>query len=339
MYLFVIVLLLGASFLTTGFAVVMVYALNARSRSVAARRRGELVDTKTIDLTHIDTIDLQFYQDDIVLMSSETEEFILKEYKTYTPQEDELATLTIEENRLNVKGKEVNVPFSLTKANKYYTRFEVCIPPGYNAALTISTTSGNIGSEIDLRLARLHVRTSSGDIILRDIVADQMDVSTASGLVSIQKAEGNRKLNSSSGYIKINGGSGDSEVNTASGGITMINTSGMLNVNSASGGILITSLDGGGSINTSSGRIDYTLQEITKPVKVNSSSGDVIVQLPEHAVMNFTASSESGRIQTFFDEYATYNENRDQVSAVMGNNPTLTVQISSGSGDINVKQY
>ena len=179
----------------------------------------------------------------------------------------------------------------------------------------------------------------NGDIHLKEVVADDIEVTTRNGLVMVTKAEGNRNFRSESGYIKISSGNGDSVVESVSGGITLLNTSGLVNASTSSGGMLITSKTGGGSIHSTTGRIDYTLQEITDPVSLISSSGDITVQLNDKDNFHFNASSESGLINTYLNQSEMHSEQGRQVVQEVGENPTFTIEIATTSGDIMVNRY
>jgi hypothetical protein len=307
--------------------------MSTRRYKVSQQYKGELVNTQTIDLAEINTIEIECFQEDVYFVQSESEELIINEYRSASASNGP-ATVVKQLDKLIITGKDTGVPNS----KKYYSREEICVPTSYCGSLSVTVVNGHIDSEIGLSLTKLHASSNSGDIRLKEVTAEVIEVVTQSGLVVVDKADGERNIQSSSGYIKISGGSGDSEVSSVSGGITLINTSGLLNVNTSSGGLLITSLNGGGLIHTNSGRIDYTLQEVTESVDINSNNGDVTVQLPDKVSLHFMAYSTSGNINTFFDEHLT-SEKTNQAMGSIGENPAYAFRITTISGDINVNRY
>lgn len=325
--------LIALSIFTTSVCFILVYSVGSHRNKVAQLFKGELINTLTIDLAEINTIEIECFQEDIYFVQAESNDLIINEYR-YGKENNELATVTKEADKLIITAKDTGIPNS----KKFYSREEFCIPVSYSGNLAVTVKNGNIHSEMDLSLNQLRTSSQSGDIRFKEVTAEIIEVSTQSGLVAFDKVEGKRIFHSSSGYIKISGGSGDSEVTSLSGGITMINTSGLLNVTSSSGGLLITSLKGGGIIHTNSGRIDYTLQEVTESVNINSNNGDVTVRLPENSALHFMASSTSGNIKTFFEGYLT-SEKANQVMGSIGENPTYAFGIATVSGDINVSRY
>ena len=327
--------LIMLSVFTTSIFFVMVYSMSTNRRKVAQQYKGDLVNSQSVDLTGINSIEIQCYQEDVYFDSSDSEAFIINEYRSLAADSGELATVIVEGDRLIITGRDAGVPNS----KKYYRREEFCIPASFKGVLSVEVTSGNIYSNVDLNNEYVKASSDSGDIRLKEVIAQEIEVSTSSGLVAVDKAEGRRRFHSVSGYIKISAGSGDSEITTTSGGITMTNASGALEINTSSGGLLVTSVKGGGSIKTNSGRIDCTLQEITSGVLLSSSSGDIVLQVNDNADFQFEAVSERGNITTFFDEHLTYTGNGRQVFGAKGNGFINPLQITTVSGDINVNRY
>ncbi len=323
------------SLFTTSVFFMMVYSMTSRRYRVSRQFKGELVRSESYSLSEIQTIEIQCYQEDVFFVQSDTEELILNQYRSNRADDGEFGNVVTEGDTLIIKGK----PSPIPNSKKYYRREEICIPSSYSGKLNVMIESGNLCSEVELNVEELIINGENGDITLQAVKANRVEVTTKSGLVMAERVDAKRVFRSASGYIKISAGEGDSYVHSISGGITLINTSGILNVNTESGGLLISSLNGGGEITTNTGRIDYTLHKAIEALSVHSNSGDISVQLKEDADCRVEVESEHGRIDTFFEKQYIKSEKGIMVTGMVGANPSHGLQISSTSGDINVKQY
>lgn len=299
--------------------------------------KEQLVNTQNASLDNIESLDIKFYSDDITFYTSDTEELILKEYKNYTPEKDELAKISVNNSRLSIKGAETNITHVFGAVN-HYSRAEIYLPKDYTRELSVSTTSGNIDSELVFKLKQLELYCSSGDIRINEVYADEIAISTTSGNITVQIAEGNRQISSTSGDIDVYGGTGDSSLDTTSGNVTLKKSSGKLSVNTSSGDIRLNALDGGGEISTTSGNVQFKLEKITNDITLNASSGEITLRLPDTASFNFAADSSSGDIRTFFDENLSFSNNRRQATGTIGGTPNITIQTKTTSGNIDIQK-
>jgi len=332
----------------------------------------KLVNTKQVKIDDIDYINIKFYSDNVEFLSSNSDELIVKEYKSYEPNTDELATVATSGDQLLIHGKQIKFKFNPFSFKKHYSRVEIYLPVKYGKDLSVSTSSGNISSDLVIKMKEIKASCSSGDIRFNEIEADDITVSSSSGNITMQRAEGIRHVSSSSGCIKILGGNGDSkvesssgniyidktlgklsansssgdikindavgnmEVCTSSGTINIDRSSGEINASSTSGDIKILALDGGGVLETSSGGISYDIQKLTSPISMKASSGDIKLKVPEVAVFDFEANSSSGQIKTNFNDYITIDKDKKHANGTVGENSSNHIQISTSSGNISV---
>ncbi|MBE5965499.1 MAG: DUF4097 domain-containing protein [Lachnospiraceae bacterium] len=260
---------------------------------------AKLVNEQNISLDEISSISIEYHADDVIFYTSDTNELILKEYMSFTPDKDQLASVTKSGDILTIKSDNIRFYIGFIRPATY-SRTEVYLPSDYAGNLSVSTSSGDIDSDLIMQLAsfkasstsgdiktnevnadeiklssasgnitsklfqslaKFEASSTSGDIKIDEISADHINISTSSGSIILQKAEGKRQFTSTSGDIKILNGNGDSTASSTSGNITIKNNSGQLKATSSSGDIKITALSGGGDFKTTSGNINLEFLE------------------------------------------------------------------------------
>lgn len=300
-----------------------------------------LVNTQNIDLENIDSISIKYQSDDITFYTSDTNELILKEYMNFNPDKYQLANIARGSNQIKIKGgnRNFNIGFLFPG---HYSKTEVYLPSKYAGILSVGTSSGNIDSDFSFSLATFEASSTSGDISVNEIYAEDITISSNSGNITFLKADGKREFSSTSGDIKVFDGTGDSNFSSNSGNITIDKTNGQLKVNASSGDIQITSLSGGGDFNTSSGNLNLEFSEdtnaINDDIKISASSGNVTLKLPSALNFNFTAQTSSGDIRTFYDDGLTYNKKGNHATGTVGDNPDVTIGIKTNSGNIRIQE-
>lgn len=365
------------SLIAIGLTVLLIFAVNGNANSISTvNLELKLVNKQKISLADITTIDIDYYSEDINFYTSDTNELILKEYRTNYSEDDELSKITVGDGKIYIKGpkpksKSHFVPFGIFN---YYSRIDIYLPTEYAGSLFVSTSSGDINSDNIFKLVQFKLSCTSGDIRMNEVYTEDIDVSSSSGEITLQVAEGKRQISSTSGNIKVYGGSGDSNFSASSGEVTIKNASGVLKVDttsgnieiadsngeknieassgeisitnssgvvqvsSSSGDVRISALDGGGNISTTSGKVLYELKDVNDDIDIETSSGDVTLEIPDMVNFDFTADTSSGDIRTFFDDALSFNKDGDRASGTVGENPDKTIEISTTSGEITVNK-
>jgi DUF4097 and DUF4098 domain-containing protein YvlB len=352
-----------------GFVALMVCIICRGGRvAISINDNMKLVNTQTVTMEGIDSVDITYYYDDVTFYASENDEMIIKEYKSFTPKKDELAKISKSGSNISIQGDKGDYSWFSNKNG----RVDVYLPTKYAGNMKVSTTSGYIGSDLVLKFSDFNASSTSGDITLKDIYANNIDVSASSGYISIQKADGKRKISTTSGDIEVYGGSGDSDFSASSGYITienasgvmevettsgdieiknangnkkiesssgyisLVNSSGNIKASASSGDVTISDSNGAADISTTSGYIELELTEVTDDINLKASSGDVDVKLPKAFGFHFEANASSGDIDTSFDDKLSYNKEGNSASGDIGVNPDKQVQINTTSGNISV---
>jgi len=332
-----IIFITGFAFISIGLICLLIYSISHGPGTIfttAGLSSAKLVNTQTISLDGINSIDILYRSDNIDFYISDTDELILKEYKSYTPDDDELAVITKSNNEISIKCETRN--YRLFNFGMISSRVEIFLPIKYSNKLSAETSSGNISSDLTFNLSEFTVESTSGNIRVNEVYAEHIKAKASSGNISFNVAEGDREFSATSGNIKVYGGQGDGEFSTSSGNITVEKASGFFDAEASSGNIKVIDSVGGGDINTTSGNITLGLETMTQDIKVNASSGEVRLTLPDTASFEFTSQTSSGAIRTFFDTMLSFNKKGNRASGTIGDSPEIDVNIETTSGNIRV---
>ncbi len=374
-----IVLISVFSIIMVGLIVLLVSAIGYGGFPVKTSVSGfsnlKLVNTQNANLEDIEAIVIDYHSEDVEFFTSNTGDLVLKEYMSFPPKEEEFTRITKSGRTLNLKGRADRFNNGIFGVNRY-SRMEIYLPAGYSGALSVSTSSGAIDSDLILILKEFEVSCSSGDIKINEVTAETINASTSSGCITFNKAEGVRDFSSSSGDIEINAGTGDTQVSSSSGSITVENSVGLLKAEASSGDIVIkkssgkknikttsgeinisdsdgftkvyassgdiqiTELAGAGDFNTTSGEVMVIFAKdvslINENIKVKSSSGDVDLMIPQELQFDFQANTSSGDIRTYFNDRLDFDKDEREASGIVGGSPVINLEITTTSGTIEV---
>jgi len=183
--------------------------------------------------------------------------------------------------------------------------------------IKLETTSGDINAESGLFADEIVISSTSGDIELYNIDADNFKTNTTSGDIEIEKfTGGSGSVQSTSGDIKLE----DFATEYA-------------NFESLSGGISVKKLDCDYfDAKSSSGGI--TLELINEPIATSSaecSSSDLSIYLPMRAKFTIEASCSSG---SFRDKFNNNRMNPRDNYRMDYNGGGATIKLRTSSGDI-----
>lgn len=333
MKILIMLSLIILSLFTTSVFFILVYAMSMKKRKRIKRFRGDLIHTQTLELESDDYIVIEGFTEDIYLKPTDSKECSFNEYRSRKAVSKELAVLSRDGNEIRIQGNGSKFPNS----KKYYQRLELCIPKEFIGGIDVSTTSGHICQEGELNLLYLKLTGESGDVFLDQVTAKSIEVTTTSGMIIVQRAEGQRMFRSTSGYIKINAGTGDSILHSKSGGITLMNANGYIEVITKMGAVLVGANEAGGNVSTDTGRIDFSILTCSESITLSSQSADIVLQVGDQMNCYLTAQTESGRIKSFTREQPDHASKPERLFAEIGENRNITCAINTINGDIIIK--
>ncbi|MGB0893006.1 MAG: hypothetical protein ACPGUD_01250 [Parashewanella sp.] len=117
-----------------------------------------------------------------------------------------------------------------------------------------------------------------------------LDIDDGSGLIDIDRIDGNIKINDGSGSIRVLGGN-DIKIHDGSGSINLDKSTGSIDITDGSGGITVN--DAHGSLNIDDGSGSIELKQIGGDTKINDGSGSIYVR---HVNGKVTIDDGSGGI-------------------------------------------
>lgn len=301
------ILIIIWSIIALSLCTFLIYAINNHKGAGFIFKMGtfsskatKIQKEESLILDNCDTIDLDLSSADLIVSSTDDTNLKVIQRSNKDLDDDHKFTVSKEGNSLFIKENK-NISFSLF--NFYNDQIEIYIPKSYAGNLTVNSSSGETKILSDMNLNNINITQSSGD--LRD-------------KNSINAKQVNLKLSS-----------GDIDLTSL-----ICNT---YDIQLSSGDLDIDSLAGSGDIHASSGDIKVTYKDIDKYSKVSANSGDIKIAVPRSLSFEFNGHCSSGDIDSSFP--LNYNsKDKHDATAKIGNDPSITLDVNTSSGDINISQ-
>lgn len=313
------------SVVVLGLCVLLGYGLSGRfhpegSNIAMGTGSVSLLQEQQFDISTIEKLTVSYEKNsqDVFLYEGEGNTIVVREYANYAVEEAALSRINLSGSTLTVQG--IREKGSWVSLNRYrYT--EILLPADYAGAMEIATASGEIGIDRELALKKeLKLSSTSGDITVGKTAASEIRISSASGEV--------RTGGLTAEKLRIGTNSGDIHVTGAEG---------QFSISSASGTVMLDEGSGCGGVETTSGDIRLSFAALTGELTVDSTSGEVVIKLPEATALDFSAATVSGEISTFFDELLSFSKKGDRASGSVGSGDHA-LKITTTSGDIRIKK-
>jgi hypothetical protein len=264
-----------------------------------------LVNVQEIDLENINSVDIVYSWENITLFETDTNTLILKEYMSIDKSNYYALISNSGDKILIKKGSR---PFGIGTGilfNGFNARVEVYLPKLYAKNVKVKASSGKIEGGDIYTHSEISLETSSGDISVHTITANAVKLKASSGNIIFDEINGNVSAESSSGNIELN------------------------------------RVTGSVAAKASSGDIKCVVTENAGDISLTTSSGRVILGVPENFVFNFSSRTSSGGLSTPFSEklFSPFSD-RNLVQGIIGNETTSTdipnVNIRTSSGAIKI---
>ena len=188
---------------------------------------------------------------------------------------------------------------------------------------------------------RLEVRTSSGDVSVGGdaVVVGPVRVRTSSGDVTVTGGLRELIVKTSSGDVVVRQQAlTELEADTTSGNITLESGSRRAIVGTSSGDVRLEQLQGGLSVDTSSGEVaaSWATFAPSANVRVHTSSGYVRLRLPEAVQLRGQISTRSGSIHS---DFSGTSERREHELSFTAAGDAVEIDVHTSSGDVNVHKH
>ncbi len=219
----------------------------------------DIIKEEVYTLDSIENISLNLKSSDVEFLISDTNELKIIQYGGKKSKEYNEA---VNNKSIKIVDNPINFMFFNFGNN---SRYEVYLPNSYAGDLLVNTVSGEITiDDFDLNMKEIEIESVSGDIRLNSkIVASEAKVKTVSGEISIKQI--------SSDKMELGTTSGDIEVNNI--------VSDNLNISTVSGEVSIDYVSNMAKINTTSGDVTINDALITEDSRISTVSGEVSVSM------------------------------------------------------------
>lgn len=295
------------------YIVLSVAALIAAFLSGCGTKRQEmvLVNEQHFRTEEVSELRLDYDNDDITLLESDSNDIVLREYmdidkSSYYARIRHLgSTLHIEEGRR-------------PGGNRLGCYVELYLPAGFTADIGIHTTESSLKTLAGHTMGILRAETTRGSLEIAGINAREVYVSSANGTVSMR--------NVTADTISIDAANARVEADHITGEIRY-NTSG--------GTLILSGANGCGIFEAASdGHLELSFAEITGDISAVAGNGSIYFKAPAEAAFRFFASSRNGSIDSSYDSVAV---NGGQASGDVGTNPVFCVELKTHNGKIEVR--
>lgn len=351
------------SVVVLGLCVLLGYGLSGRfhpegSNIAMGTGSVSLLQEQQFDISTIEKLTVSYEKNsqDVFLYEGEGNTIVVREYANYAVEEAALSRINLSGSTLTVQGiREKGFWINLNR----YRYTEILLPADYAGAMEIATASGEIGIDRELALKKeLKLSSTSGDITVGKTAASEIRISSASGevrtgalaaetlfigttggdITTAEAAASELRISSASGEVRTGGLTAEKlRIGTNSGDIHVTGAEGQFSISSASGTVMLDDGSGCGTVETTSGDIRLSFAVLTGELTVDSTSGEVVIKLPEATALDFSAATVSGEISTFFDELLSFSKKGDRASGSVGSGDHA-LKITTTSGDIRIKK-
>lgn len=277
--------------------------------SETARKEEYIRKEEKIGITDIKKIDLEFKSSDLNVFFTEDSDIRVVQYSYKELREDQLFQVNKSSSNVTIKGNHKPQFFFFYIGFMENTVYDVYIPKTYEGSLEIKAVSGDIEVNESLKLEDLTISSTSGNIKMGNVEANNIKIETISGDIKLQQLENDT--------LKLKTVSGEILVESAKGKIESKTTSGNIEIKKMEGNVEITSV---------SGNVKSEDFKITGDSKVKTTSGDVKMYLNQESNCEIQTKSVSGDVKL---------PNRRNV---MGVEPYVELNIETVSGNIRLEK-
>lgn len=276
---------------------------------------SELVNEIHFSLDGISDVTISYDEEQVTFLESETDELIIKEYMT---EDKDNYHAKVIQNSDSIKISEGGKPFF---QGDFSRSIKVYLPIDYHDNLTVTTTDGDIDfTGVDLSLEALHIDSTAGTVRIDDVTAVTIYLSSTRGTLKLGNVEADQ--------IKLITTSGNVTCDKLDGTVTYTSTSGTADIKSAVG-------SGNYKVNNS-GTLNVVYTEVTGSLSFFNKNDNICVKLPKDLEFDFIATTKNGSISTSFQEDIAIDG--QMTKGTVGNHPTVTVEVETKNGNIEVIQ-
>jgi DUF4097 and DUF4098 domain-containing protein YvlB len=235
---------------------------------------------------------------------------------------DQYARELIADARVEQHGDKVVLIMPKARGGGFFGRkgqVRATIKVPHKSSLRID--SGTADIEARGRYGNANIRCGSGDVELEDI--ESGDIQAGSGDVEVQQINDSVKVKTGSGDVELGRIGRDGDVSAGSGDVALDSVGGALKVKTGSGDIVIKS--GGDRVDAMAGSGDVVVNRVDRgELIVKTGSGDVVIGIASGTAAYLDIQTVTGSVHSSLDN----------AQAPMDGDSTVTVSVTSGTGDV-----
>ena len=283
-------------------------------------KSAALRNTIELSPTEVSSLKLEYGSKNVIVYSTSEEVITIKEY-LYSDRPENQASVTYgENNEVVVTGGNVQTIVFFNFSINGGERIEVYIPDEVLSALSIQNGSGNITGEHGgvTEDGSITANTGSGNIKWN---------SADAGEISFQAGSGNIRLTDIKGDINLQTGSGNISGDFLNGNIS---------ASAGSGNITLKEFEGSGKITAKSGNLKVETALVDGDIEMQTSSGNINLELPKDLKFHLEINTGSGNIHTDFDQELSFDKKGNSAQGNVGDKPDINIQLKANSGNVKV---
>ena len=272
----------------------------------------QVLQEKTFQINQGKTLKLDASSGNIEISTWDKNEVYVKISGNNRAKEKTEFTFSNDENMVDITAKTKSSFFGWNKGIKL--KFDIKLPKNFNP----------------------ETHTSGGNIKLEGLNGNP-DLKTSGGNIYVKNSSGNIRTNTSGGEIRVENVSGSMKLSTSGGNISANNFNGNFDARTSGGNIKLAGNDSKIYAETSGGDIKLDYKGQNKGIELNTSGGDIDINLPADINAAANLSSSGGRISCDFKGNNAVKVSSSKFEADINNGGNPLYAKTSG-GDIEVSK-
>ena len=272
----------------------------------------QVLQEKTFQINQGKTLKLDASSGNIEISTWDKNEVYVKISGNNRAKEKTEFTFSNDENMVDITAKTKSSFWGWNKGIKL--KFDIKLPKNFNP----------------------ETHTSGGNIKLEGLNGNP-NLKTSGGNIYVKNSSGNIRTNTSGGEIRVENVSGSMKLSTSGGNISANNFNGNFDARTSGGNIKLAGNDSKIYAETSGGDIKLDYKGQNKGIELNTSGGDIDINLPADINAAANLSSSGGRISCDFkgNNAVKVSSNKFEADINNGGNPLYA---KTSGGDIEVSK-
>lgn len=286
-------------------------------------KTASIQDKKTVNNDKIEQIEIQHASSDVHVTSTAGKEITVEMKGKVSRKFQDQFKLKVTENGDTVKIAVIrdNDWMPTIGINMVDVNLEVALPEKVYQALDVNLVSGDIMME-NMKANEISLNTISGDINAKESLAEKKFViHSISGDITLQ--------DSKTKDLQVDVTSGDSTIRNAEAK--------MVTLSSTSGDVLLDRVKGDTEVGNISGNIQIRKAELDGNIKIDSTSGDIDIQLnkdPQSLALNYDGVSGDANVQ--LDGMLFEEKSEHSLKGKIGKGDYV-IDVNTSSGDFTLQ--